>query len=105
MQVNIARDPRFGRTSELPSEDPIHSGIYGREMISGMQQQDAKGHPLMMAHLKHYTVYSREADRMHSEANVTAYDLHDSYLRQYKEAFKANASGVMCSEIRLSLCT
>ena len=42
---------------------------------------------------------------MHSEANVTAYDLHDSYLRQYKEAFKANASGVMCSETRLSLCT
>ena len=95
--INIARDPRFGRTSELPSEDPVHSGAYGREMITGMQTQDAAGHPKMLAHLKHYTVYSREQDRMHSEANVTTYDLHDSYLAQYEEAFKANASGVMCS--------
>ena len=35
---------------------------------------------------------------MHSEANVTDFDLHDSYLAQYEEAFKANASGVMCSQ-------
>ena len=42
-----------------------------------------------------YTIYSREQDRMHSEANVTAFDLHDSYLPQYEEAFKANASGAL----------
>jgi beta-glucosidase-like glycosyl hydrolase len=89
---------RYGRTSELPSEDPIHSGTYGAEMVRGMQRADASGHPLVMAHLKHYTVYSREADRMHSEANVSAFDLHDSYLRQYEEVFKASSpSGVMCS--------
>jgi len=44
---------------------------------------------------------------MHSEANVTDFDLHDSYLAQYEMAFKANASGVMCSEsaaIDLSVC-
>ena len=76
----------------------MHSGIYGREMISGMQTKDAAGHPKMLAYLKHYTIYSREQNRMHSEANVTDYDLHDSYLAQYEEAFKANASGVMCSE-------
>lgn len=30
--INIARDPRFGRTSELPGEDPFHSGTYGTEV-------------------------------------------------------------------------
>ena len=63
-----------------------------------MQTRDSAGHPKMLAYLKHYTVYSREQNRMHSEANVTDFDLHDSYLAQYEEAFKANASGVMCSQ-------
>jgi beta-glucosidase-like glycosyl hydrolase len=67
-------------------------------MIDGMQTKDSAGHPKMLAYLKHYTIYSREQNRMHSEANVTDFDLHDSYLAQYEEAFKANASGVMCSE-------
>lgn len=67
-------------------------------MIDGMQTRDSAGHPKMLAYLKHYTVYSREQNRMHSEANVTDFDLHDSYLAQYEEAFKANASGVMCSQ-------
>lgn len=47
----------------------MHSGIYGREMIDGMQTKDAKGHPKMLAYLKHYTGYSREQNRMHSEDN------------------------------------
>eukprot|EP01051_Picozoa_sp_SAG22_P030647 SAG22_NODE_11997_length_460_cov_1.127424_1_plen_123_part_01 len=47
---------RTVRTAELPSEDPLHSGIYGREMISGMQTKDAAGHPKMLAYLKHYTI-------------------------------------------------
>merc|ERR1712166_1110046 len=95
--INIARDPRFGRVSEVPSEDPIHSGVYGAEMISGMQTQDEAGHPKMIAYLKHFTAYSREQDRMHSEANISTFDLFDTYLPQYELAFQANASGVMCS--------
>ena len=76
----------------------MHSGIYGREMIRGMQTKDAAGHPKMLAYLKHYTAYSREQNRMHSEANISIFDLHDTYLPQYKEAFMGgNASGVMCS--------
>ena len=53
--INIARDPRFGRVSELPGEDPVHSGIYGASMIAGMQEEDSAGHPKMLAYLKHYT--------------------------------------------------
>ena len=95
--VCCAGDPRFGRISELPSEDPIHSGAYGAEMIRGMQTEDGEGHPKMIAYLKHFTAYSREEDRMHSEANISNFDLFDTYLPQYELAFEANASGVMCS--------
>ena len=102
--VSISHSPRFGRISELPSEDPVHSGVYGREMISGMQTMDSGGHPKMLAYLKHYTGYSREQNRMHSEDNITLFDLYDTYLPQYEEAFKANASGVMCSYGELNRC-
>ena len=44
-------------TAELPSEDPLHSGIYGREMISGMQTTDPAGHPKMLAYLLRENVY------------------------------------------------
>eukprot|EP01052_Picozoa_sp_SAG31_P060031 SAG31_NODE_19254_length_608_cov_0.840864_1_plen_88_part_00 len=66
-------------------------------MITGMQEEDAEGHPKMLAYLKHYSFYSREQNRMHSEANVSTFDMFDSYLAQYEIAFRANASGVMCS--------
>jgi len=69
------QDPRFGRVSELPGEDPVHAGEYGAAMISGMQEKDARGHPKMLAYLKHYTAYSREQNRMHSEANISTFDL------------------------------
>ena len=55
--LNIARDPRFGRISELPGEDPYHSGTYGYHMIQGMQEKDENGHPKMLAYLKHFTAY------------------------------------------------
>ena len=53
--VNIARDPRFGRNSELPGEDPLLNGEYASQMVQGMQEEDAAGHPKMLAYLKHLT--------------------------------------------------
>ena len=35
--INLVRDPRFGRVSELPSEDPILNGLYAVEFLRGMQ--------------------------------------------------------------------
>ena len=64
--INIARDPRFGRTSELPGEDPFLNGHYAKEVVSGMQIKDKNGHPLMLAYLKHYAAYSMENNRYHS---------------------------------------
>ena len=49
------RDPRFGRNSELPGEDPLLSGTYAEAMVAGMQERDAHGYPKMAALLKHFT--------------------------------------------------
>jgi len=96
--INIARDPRFGRTSELPGEDPFLSGNYASEMVQGMQTVDSAGHPLMLAYLKHYTAYSRETDRGHDTYNIALHDFYDTYLAQYEIAFtQGNATGAMCS--------
>ncbi|KAL3920064.1 MAG: hypothetical protein SGILL_003446, partial [Bacillariaceae sp.] len=88
--INQQRDPRFGRTSELPGEDPF---------LSGMQEQDAAGYPKVLAYLKHFAAYSRETNRGHDNYEISLHDLFDTYLPQYEMAMKepANATGVMCS--------
>jgi len=95
--INIARDPRFGRNSEVPGEDPFLSGEYGKEMVSGMQEKDEHGYPKMAAFLKHFTAYSTEANRGHDSYNISQYDFFDTYLPQYQRAFAAEPVGVMCS--------
>eukprot|EP00730_Choanoeca_flexa_P014522 TRINITY_DN6379_c1_g1_i2.p1 TRINITY_DN6379_c1_g1~~TRINITY_DN6379_c1_g1_i2.p1 ORF type:complete len:804 (+),score=166.70 TRINITY_DN6379_c1_g1_i2:121-2412(+) len=96
--INILRDPRFGRSSELPGEDPYLSGTYGAAMLAGMQEKDAAGHPLMAAYLKHFTAYSRETNRGHDTYNISMHDLWETYLAQYEIAFKQGKPvGAMCS--------
>lgn len=96
--VNVARDPRFGRTSELPGEDPYLNGEYAVEYVKGMQQVDEKGYVKMMAFLKHYTAYSREAGRGSDTYNISLHDFFDTYLPQYEAGLvRGGASGVMCS--------
>ena len=94
----IARDPRFGRTSELPGEDPLINGKYAAEMIQGMQTKDDDGFYLMLGFLKHFSAYSVEEDRFTSNFNISKYDLADTYLRQFKIAVtQGKPAGVMCS--------
>ena len=96
--MNIARDPRFGRTSELPGEDPYLTGQYAKEMVIGMQKKDAHGHPLMLAYLKHFMAYSRETDRGHDTYNISLHDMFDTYLPHYETVFvDGGATGAMCS--------
>jgi hypothetical protein len=39
-------------------QDPYHAGHYAVEMLRGMQEEDANGHPLMISFLKHFTACS-----------------------------------------------
>ena len=96
--INIARDPRFGRTSELPGEDPLLNGMYAAAMVKGMQTHDQAGYPMMLAYVKHFTAYSTETNRGHDSYNISKFDLFDTYLPAYETAFTAGgASGAMCA--------
>ncbi len=60
----LLQDPRYGRNSELPGEDPFLTGSYAVAMTGGMQPLQAGTGPLagklyqkMMAYVKHYTAY------------------------------------------------
>jgi hypothetical protein len=98
--INLVKDPRYGRNSEVPSEDPFHSGSYAVSYLRGMQQMSSAPRPRMkmLAYVKHYTAYNVEASRFTFVANVSQFTMFDSYLPQYEMAFKeGQASGAMCS--------
>ena len=96
--VNLVKDPRYGRNSELPGEDPYLSGEYAAAYVQGLQQPQPGGELKILAMLKHYTAYSKEVDRFTWTAPVSAFDLWDSYLPAFEKGFVAGgASGAMCS--------
>merc|ERR1711907_699114 len=96
--INTVKDPRYGRNSELVGEDPYLAGEYGTEYTKGLQQVDPNGQLKMLAYLKHYTAYSVESSRFTFTANVSMFDLWDSYLPQYEAALtQGQSSGAMCS--------
>ena len=47
------------------------TGEYGIAVVNAMQETDAAGHPRVNSYLKHFTAYSTETNRMHSDYNVT----------------------------------
>ena len=59
--LNIYRDPRWGRNVEVPSEDPFHSGQYGVSYTRGLQWGDDPNYTKAIGALKHYTIYSVES--------------------------------------------
>ena len=104
--INVVKDPRYGRNSELPGEDPVLTGEYAVNYVKGMQQTKTGkgGKPVlkMLSSLKHYTAYSVETSRFTFSASVTNFTLHDSNLPQYEAAFvEGGASGAMCCKIVL----
>ena len=95
--INIFRDPRWGRGEETPGEDPQINGDYVTQFVTGMQGTD-KTYIKAGACLKHYAAYSEEAGRQGFAAVVTAQDMEDTYLPAFSVGVeKANAVGIMCS--------
>ncbi|MFO1477237.1 MAG: glycoside hydrolase family 3 C-terminal domain-containing protein [Verrucomicrobiota bacterium] len=94
--INIFRDPRWGRGQETFGEDPFLSGTLGVEFIRGIQGDDPK-YMLAMACAKHYAVHSGpEADRHRFDAVPSERDLYDTYLPQFEMAVRqGRVGGVM----------
>ena len=94
--INIFRDPRWGRGQETYGEDPYLTARIGIQFVRGMQGDDP--HTLKTAACaKHYAVHSGpEADRHHFDAHVDRRDLMLTYLPAFEALVKeARVAGVM----------
>ncbi len=100
--VNIFRDPRWGRGQETWGEDPFLTGEMGAAFVHGMQGDDP--HYLRTAACaKHFAVHSGPEDERHTfDANVTRRELFDTYLPAFKKLVtEANVEIVMGAYNRL----
>ena len=96
--INIFRDPRWGRGQETYGEDPFLTAMLGRAFVRGLQGDDPK-YLKAAACAKHFAVHSGPEPSRHADNfNPSAYDLWDTYLPAFKELIvNANVAGVMCA--------
>ncbi len=96
--INIFRDPRWGRGQETYGEDPYLTGLLGKAIVRGLEGTD-KEFLKVSACAKHFAVHSGpEVGRHEFDANVTPYDLWDTYLPAFRDlVVDANVSSVMCA--------
>lgn len=94
--VNIFRDPRWGRGHETYGEDPFLSARMGVRFIDGLQGHD-ENYLKTAACAKHFAVHSGPEDVRHSfNAEVSVQDLYETYLPAFKACVKeAKVEAVM----------
>ncbi len=96
--INIFRDPRWGRGQETYGEDPYLTGRMGVAFVTGMQGDDPN-HLRVISTPKHYAVHSGPEPLRHGfNVDVSPHDLEDTYLPAFRAAVtEANAQSVMCA--------
>jgi beta-D-xylosidase 4 len=105
--VNIYRDPRWGRGQETPGEDPFLTGEYAVAFVRGLQgeemesdaQETTKPKFLKASGCcKHFSSYSQEEPRHRNDAIVTQQDQADTYFPAFEDCVKrGHVSSIMCS--------
>ncbi len=96
--INIFRDPRWGRGQETYGEDPYLTAQMGVSFVRGLQGNDPK-YFKVVATPKHYAVHSGpEPDRHTFDAITDKRDLYTTYLPAFKACIEeGNAYSVMCA--------
>jgi len=96
--INLFRDPRWGRGQETYGEDPFLTGKIAVQFVKGLQGDDPK-YFKTIATLKHYAVHSGpEPDRHSFDAITDERDLRETYLPQFEMGIKeGKAYSVMCA--------
>ncbi|MFI4943035.1 MAG: glycoside hydrolase family 3 C-terminal domain-containing protein [Burkholderiales bacterium] len=95
--INIFRDPRWGRGQETYGEDPFLTARLGVAFITGLQGEDP-AHPVVTATAKHFAVHSGPEPLRHGfDARVSAHDVEDTYLPAFRAAVvEGKVKSVMC---------
>jgi len=100
--INIFRDPRWGRGQETYGEDPFLTATMGTSFLRGLQGSD----PLILkasACAKHFAVHSGpEASRHEIDVQVDEKDLRETYLYAFKKMVDAGVESVMCAYNRVN---
>ncbi|WP_051881988.1 glycoside hydrolase family 3 C-terminal domain-containing protein [Parvularcula oceani] len=96
--INIFRDPRWGRGQETYGEDPFLTGRMAVNFVNGLQGDDDE-HLKTVATVKHYAVHSGpEPSRHRDDYSASDADLHETYLPAFKMAFdETEVESVMCA--------
>ena len=96
--LNIFRDPRWGRGQETYGEDPFLTGRMGVAYVTGMQGDDPRYY-LAIATPKHYAVHSGpEPTRHFADVDVSKHDEVDTYEPGFRAAIvEGKAGSVMCA--------
>ena len=100
--INLFRDPRWGRGMETYGEDPYLTGRMAVAFIKGLQGDDPK-YLKTIATAKHYAVHSGPEPLRHTfDVAVDQHDLLETYLPQFEAAIKeGSAYSVMCAYNRV----
>lgn len=100
--INLFRDPRWGRGQETYGEDPFLTASMGTAFIKGLQGDDP-AHLKTAACAKHFAVHSGpEAIRHTFNAVVDEKDLRETYLYAFKRLADAGVESMMCAYNRLN---
>ena len=96
--INIDRDPRWGRGQETYGEDPFLTGRIGASFVKGLQGSDGR-YLKVVATAKHFAVHSGpESERHTFDAVIPPHDLMDTYLPAFRElVVGAHVDSVMCA--------
>ena len=102
--VNIFRDPRWGRGQETYGEDPYLTSVMGVQVVKGLQGPETSKYRKLWACAKHYAVHSGPEYTRHTAnlTDVTPRDMWETYMPAFKTLVqKAKVREVMCAYQRL----
>jgi len=101
--INIFRDPRWGRGQETYGEDPFLTGRMGVAFVTGMQGDDPK-YFRVISTPKHFAVHSGPEPSRHTiNIEVSKHDMEDTYLPAFRAAVtEGKAESVMCAYNRVN---
>ncbi len=102
--VNIFRDPRWGRGQETYGEDPYLTSVMGVQVVKGLQGPETSKYRKLWACAKHYAVHSGPEYTRHTAnlTDITPRDMWETYMPAFKTLVqKAKVREVMCAYQRL----
>ena len=102
--VNIFRDPRWGRGQETYGEDPYLTSVMGTQVVRGLQGPESAKYRKLWACAKHYAVHSGPEYTRHTAnlTDVSPRDLWETYMPAFKTLVQeAKVREVMCAYQRL----